>query len=160
MYVHNKQNEKLKKQKTLQEAGICLKNECRLAQKQIECFGLELSPTGFKPVEKKIQGITDNLWSKSLKDLRSFIGAVNHKNKFIPDLATKCAPLRPLLKQETNWDWKPKHGKAFKENQEAIQAIQQITELRHFKRMLLLGIICDANKEGSGAVSQQKAETK
>ena len=64
-------------------------------------------------------------------------------------------PLRPLLDKDTNWEWKAEHDTAFNKIKSAIQGI---TEINHFKRDKPLGIACDANKEGLGAVLQQKTD--
>ena len=47
-------------------------------------------------------------------------------------------------------------------NEEAFQrlrkAIQQITEIKHFKKNQPMRIVCDASREGLGAVLQQKTD--
>ena len=83
------------------------------------------------------------------------MGAINQMNKFIPNLANLCAPLRPLSERDQGWNWKNEHEKAFKNIKETIK---KMTHLKHFKRNLELRIICDASKEGVGAVFQQKSE--
>ena len=75
--------------------------------------------------------------------------------RFIPILANLRAPLRPLMKKDNEWIWQEKDEKAFNETK---QAIKNITELKHFKRNLPLRIICDASKEGLGAILQQQHE--
>ena len=87
-----------------------------------------------------------------MKQLRSYLGEVNQMNKFVPDLALKCAPFRPLLKQDGEWKWEETHEKAF---QCVNQSIREITELAHFNRNLPLRILCDASKDGLGTVLQQ-----
>ena len=77
------------------------------------------------------------------------MGAINQMNKFIPNLAKFCAPLRQLLKRDQEWNWKDELGKAFKTKTEAIK---KVTELKHFKRNLELRMICNASKVGLGAV--------
>ena len=91
-----------------------------------------------------------------MKELRSFIGAINQLSRFIPNLAQLCAPLRPLLsKEKTTWEWT-------NENEEALRrikmAIQAITEIKQIKKNQLLRIVCDASCEGLGAVLQQKTD--
>ena len=63
-------------------------------------YGLTVMPTGIQRIITKIQALTEKLKPKSLKELRSFMGAVNHLNRFIPNLAKLCFLLRPLLKKE------------------------------------------------------------
>ena len=118
-------------------------------------MGYKLSGKGVAPINGKIQGISERLRPNNLKELRSFLGAVNQFNKFIPDLASICAPFRSILKKEAEWKWTKEHEQAFlKLNQE----IKSITELTHFKRNKKLRIICDASKQGLGAVLQQQQD--
>ena len=78
-----------------------------------------------------MQGISERLRPKNLKTLRSFLGAVNQFNKFIPDLAQICFPFRTFLKKDQEWNWQPEQENAFlKINNE----IKKVTELTHFKR--------------------------
>ena len=100
--------------KILEEAGIRLKEKkCQIAQSETEWLGYQLTATGVKPMDSKIQAISDKLKPRNLKDLRSFMGAINQMNRFIPNLAKLCAPLRPLLSKDTKWDWKTEHDQAF-----------------------------------------------
>ena len=88
----------------------------------------------------------------NLKQLRSFLGAVNQFNKFIPNLASIRFPFRSILKKDADWIWNAEHEKAFvKINDE----IKEVVELSHFKRNQEIRIICDASKQGLGAVLQQ-----
>ena len=140
----------------MDEAKVRLKLEkCQIAKKNTEWLGYKLSEEGIKPIEEKVQAITDKLRPKNLKDLRSFMGAINQMNQFIPNLANLCAPLRPLPKKDNELNWQEKDEKAFKEIK---QAIKDITELKHFKRNLPLRIKCDASNESLEAILQQQNE--
>ena len=63
-------------------------------------LGYRLSAEAIKPIEEEVQAITDELEPKNLKDLRSFMEAINQMNQFLLNLANVCAPLRPLLKKD------------------------------------------------------------
>ena len=54
--------------------------------------------TGISPINTKIQAITEKLKPENLKELRSYLGAVNQMNRFLPNLTQLCFKLRPLLK--------------------------------------------------------------
>ena len=140
----------------LDKVNLQLKAEkCKIACTEIEWLGYKLSGEGVTPINGKIQGISERLRPNNLKELRSFLGAVNQLNKFVPDLASICAPFRSILKKEAEWKWTKEHEEAFlKINQE----IESITELTHFKRNKKLRIICDASKQGLGAVLQQQQD--
>ena len=127
--------------------------KCKIAEEEIKWLGYKLSQTGIKPINSKVQAITEKLTPKSLKELRSYLGAVNQLNRFIPNLAQLCHELRPLLKKDQPWKWEEKHDKAI---QKINQKVKQVTEVGHFKRSCPIRIICDASKLGLGAVLQQK----
>ena len=105
------------------------------------------------PINGKVQGITERLRPGNLRELRSFLGAVNQLNTFVPDLANISAPFRSILKKEAEWKWTRELEKAFlKVNQD----VKKITELTHIKKDKKLRIICEASKHGLGAVLQQQ----
>ena len=119
-----------------------------------EWFGYHLLSELIKPVDEKIEAITEKLRPKNLNNPRSFLGATNQMNKLISNLADLCAPLRPLLKRDQDWIWEADHEKAFIKINQATKML----ELKHFKRNLPLRIIFDASKDGLGSVLQQKLE--
>ena len=71
--------------KRLDEANVSLKlDKCIFAAGDIEWVGYTLSQQGVTPIKSKVQGISERLKPTNLKQLRSFLGAVNQFNKFIP----------------------------------------------------------------------------
>ena len=75
--------------KSLDAAKLQLKpGKCNFAKNEIDWLGYNLKSQGTSPINSKVQGITEKLRPTCLKELRSFLGAVNHFNKFIPDLAS------------------------------------------------------------------------
>ena len=138
----------------LDEAGITLKLEKRkIAQTKTEWLRFKLSKSGVKPIDEQIQAITDKLRPKTIKELRSLMGALNQMNRFITISAKICAPLRPLLSKINECKWEEEQENAF---QQIKEETKHITEYKHFKKNQPLRIICDASKEGLGAVLQQK----
>ena len=107
--------------RTLDKVGFRLKAEkCQVAKHEIDWLGYKFSEKGIKPINSKIQGISDKLRPTSLKQLRSFMGAINQLNRFIPNLAQLCAPLRPLLKKDQTWKWNQEHETTFHPNKRSI----------------------------------------
>ena len=138
----------------LDKANLQLKiDKCNIACKKIEWLGYELTGSGISPVNGKVQGISEQLRPTNLKELRSFLGAVNLLNKFVPDLASSCYPFRSILEKDNPWIWTKQHEAAFLN---INHKIKKITELTHFKRNNPVRIICDASKKGLGAVLQQQ----
>ena len=146
-------NKKREVLKILDNANLQLKAEkCVVAQESIEWLGYKLTRTGISPVNAKSQGISERLRPTNLKQLCSFLGAVNQFNKFIPNLAAISFPFRSILKRDADWTWNSDHETAFKRINEEIK---KVVELSHFKRNQEIRIICDASKQGLGAVLQQ-----
>ena len=144
--------------KTIDEAKLQLKpGKCKLAKQEIEWLGFKMTSQGISPINSKVQGITEKLRPTNLKELRSFLGAVNQFNNFIPDLALTCFPFRSILKKDAVWNWTDEHERAFKK---VNQEVRKVAELTHFKRNKPLRRICDASKHGLGAVLQQCEENR
>ena len=142
--------------KVIDDAELQLKaGKCNFAKQEIEWLGFKLTNSGISPINSKVQGITEKLRPTNLKELRSFLGAVDQFNKFMPDLASTCFPFRSILKKDAVWSW-TLHEKAF---MEVNSKVKRVAELTHFKRKKPLRIICgDASKQGLGAVLQQCEE--
>ena len=108
----------------LDSSKLQLKEEkCRLTKIEIDWLGFSISEKGIKPLNEKIQGISEKMKPKNLKDLRSFLGAVNQLIKFIPGLAQLTEPFRDLLKKEGTWEWKEKRDIAFAKVQKSVEKI-------------------------------------
>ena len=138
----------------LDKANVRLKYEkCKFAETEIEWLGYKLTQTGITPLNSKVQAITEKLKPKNLKELRSYLGAVNQMNRFIPNLAQLCHAFRPLLKKDKKWQWDEQQDKAF---ESVNQKVKEVAEVGHFRRSQPIRIICDASKSGLGAVLQQE----
>ena len=83
------------------------------------------------------------------------MGAPIQMNRFIPNLARLCAPLRPLLCKTKEWKWADQHDNTF---QTIRKEIQKITEIKYFKRTQHLKNARDASRDDLGAVLQQQTE--
>ena len=133
----------LKKQ---DNANIRLKWEkCKFAAEETDWQGYKISQTRINPINSKVQAISEKLTPKNLKELRSYLGAVNQLNRFIPILAHLCYELRPILNKDQPWNWEEKHDKAIHKLNESVK---QVAEVGHFKRSCLIRTICDASKSG------------
>ena len=139
--------------KILDEANLQLKAEkCMIAQESVEWLGFKLTRTGISPKNAKAQGISDRLRPTNLKQLRSYLGAVNQFNKFIPNLKSISFPFGTILKKDAHRTWNTEHEDAFVNNNDEIKGVVQLS---HFKRNQENRIIRDASKQDLGAVLQQ-----
>ena len=116
----------------LDEANLQLKaGKCIIAQDSIEWLGFKLTRTGISPINTKSQGTSEKLRPTNLKQLRSFLGAVNQFNKVIPSLASISFPFRSILKKDAEWEWNEDHEEAFVQINNEIRSV---VELSHFKQ--------------------------
>ena len=106
-------------------------------------------------MQKKTDALVNLHQPKTFKQLKSFMGPVHHLNKFIPNLAQLCTPLRPLpsATNKFNFVWKEEHEKAFRNT---LVAVQNITENGHFVSNRETRIVCDASRKRLGAALEQK----
>ena len=127
--------------KAMNEAKLQLKaGKCNFAKQEIEWLGFKLTSSGISPNNTKVQGIPDKLRPTNLKELRSFLSAVNQFNRFVPDLATICFPFRSILKRDAEWNWNKEHESAFKKVNEEVK---KVAELTHFKKTTANNLRCE-----------------
>ena len=85
----------------LDDENFALKiSKCEFFQPSVNWLGHNLSAEGIIPKITKTEAIANLKPPKSLKQLRSFMGSINHLSKFIPNAANLTDKLRPLLKEE------------------------------------------------------------
>ena len=87
--------------KKLDNENLALKkSKCEIFKQQVNWLGHHLSESGVSPKFTKTEAILNLNPPKSLKQLRSFLGSINHKAKFIPNAESLTEKLRPLFKEE------------------------------------------------------------
>ena len=87
--------------KKLDNENLALKLEkCAFFQSEVNWLGHKLKSEGITPKITKTEAILKLQHPISLKQLRSFMGSINHLPKFIPNAASLTEKLRPLLREE------------------------------------------------------------
>ena len=85
----------------MDDENLALKiTKCEFFQPSVNWLGHNLSLHGIIPKITKTEAIANLQPPKSLKQLRSFMGSINHLSKFIQNAASLTEKLRPLLKEE------------------------------------------------------------
>ena len=134
--------------------------KCKFAQEHVQFVGWSISSTGVRPLNNKVEAITELNRPRTITELRSFLGSVNFYRNFVPNVSRTTAPLSDLLKG-------PKQRKSAKikwesEHQEAFEKIKQdLTEAvtLNFEDADLPLILCsDASLTHAGAVLEQQTD--
>uniref|UniRef100_A0A3B3XII2 ribonuclease H n=1 Tax=Poecilia mexicana TaxID=48701 RepID=A0A3B3XII2_9TELE len=136
--------------KRLKEAGLRLhRSKCAFLQDQVEYLGHRIDAEGLHPVQSKVRAIEEAPPPTTVTELKAFLGLLNYYNKFLPNLATRLAPLHHLLRKGVPWRWN-------KEQQEAFSLAKQLLKsakvLCHYSADRDLVLACDASPYGVGAV--------
>ena len=121
----------------------------------MEWLGYVIDEHGTIPMQKKTDAISQLNHPKTFRQLKSFMGSIHHLNKFIPNLAQLCTPLRPLLSNSNKYQfkWEENHETAF---QNIPSAVRNITENRHFVSGRDTRVVCDASRDGIGCALEQE----
>ena len=114
---HENEIDKTLKRLDKENLAISL-NKCEFGLTEITWLGYKINSEGITPTKRKTDAIIQLENPKTLKQLRSFMGSIHHLVKFIPNLATLSAPLRPLLTKSTQktakkQEWEDKNTSAF-----------------------------------------------
>ena len=133
----------------LQDKGLrCRKEKYLFARASVEYLGYTLSSNGVSK-GRKADAVRMMPAPTNVSSLRSFLGAIQFYNKFLPNMATVTDPLYRLTKKNVQWQWGA-------EQQAAFQSLKDLlctdTVLAHFDHSLPIGISCDASECGLGAV--------
>ena len=115
-------------------------------------FGNILTDNGIKPDPTKVESIKNWPIPKTVKDLQSFLGAVNFLGKFIQGLSSLRSGLQGLIKKDAEYVWTGTHTNAFNTIKEAIC---QETLLAYYDKDKPVFIEVDASGQGLGAVLLQ-----
>ena len=127
-------------------------DKLRFKCRSVPFFGNIISDKGIKPDPSKVQAIKSWPVPGCLKDLQSFLGAVNFLSKFIPKLSKLRLPLQGLCKKDVDFKWSKSHQEAF---QTIKDAICEEALLSYYDKDKPIFIEVDASGQGLGAVLLQ-----
>ena len=124
----------------------------RFKSDNVPFFGNIVTSKGIKPDPKKVEAIKSWPTPTNVKELQSFLGAINYLSKFIPHLSTLRSTLQGLVKKDSDYIWTPTHDRAF---QDIKDAICNETLLAYFDKTKPVFIEVDASGHGLGAALLQ-----
>ena len=92
----------------IQNAGYrASEKETELFKQKLTWLGYHINQSGVKPIKNKTEAIKKLSASKNPKELKSFLGSIQHLSKVINNLSKKTDRMRQLLNKETRWEWTP-----------------------------------------------------
>jgi hypothetical protein len=119
---------------------------------ETEYLGFVLTPDGIKPQPKKVQAILNIAPPTNVRQVRSFLGAINHYKQLIPHRSHLSTPLTNLTKKGTKFTWNSDCQVAF----DALKtAIAKSVALAYPDFSKPFEIYTDASKFQLGAVISQ-----
>ena len=93
----------------LQNAGYREREKkTELFKQELTWLGYHINQSGVKPKKNSTEAITKLSPQTNAKELKSFLGSIQHLSKFINNLSKKTERMRKLLKKETRWSGHPK----------------------------------------------------
>lgn len=155
------EDELLQHQKLVEEAlamNNLTINEAKTVRntQETEFLGFAIKDGCIAPTNSKTEAIEKFQIPRTIKELRSFLGMVNHLQSFIPNLADKSEPLRCILrKKKGNAFWGKEQTEAFRNLKNEIG--NHLSPRKMFDVNNETLIYTDASPRALGAVLVQKS---
>ncbi|XP_068991695.1 uncharacterized protein [Neodiprion pinetum] len=90
----------------LTSAGFSLNyKKCRFFETKIEYLGREISASGIRPTDKKIEALTQCPVPNCIKQVRQFVGLANYFRRCILAFSIQMSPITALMKKDAAWNW-------------------------------------------------------
>ena len=90
------------------------KSKCLFFANEIEYIVFLIDKNGIRVNPRKIDPIINMSQPANVKQLQSFLGAVNYYSKFIPNMADIAKHLYKQIKQNAIWEWKNECDNSFR----------------------------------------------
>ena len=124
-----------------------------LIKQELTWLGYLINESGVKPIKDKTEAITKLEAPKNAKELKTFLGSIQHLSKFINNLSKKTVRMRRILKKETHWEWTPEISEDF---ENLKKDMTEAPCMAHFDPKKDKYVTTDAFNTGLGATLRQK----
>jgi RNase H-like domain found in reverse transcriptase len=138
------------------EAGFMVNlNKCKFVTDVITAVGHEVSNGRYKPTLKKLQLLLSTPAPRTLQELQSVAGRINHYKRFVPDFQRHFKPIKQLMGRTSTGVWT-------QECHDALKAICEVLARRIELAIAIPGqpfyLYLAAGPDGGGAVLCQEAQ--
>jgi len=90
----------------LEENDLYIKPEKYMWKaRKIGFLGVVIGPNGIEMEVEKVDGVLSWPQSKTVKDMRKFLGLANYYRRFIKDFARIARPMNVLMRKDEKWRW-------------------------------------------------------
>uniref|UniRef100_A0A0N5BP45 RNA-directed DNA polymerase n=1 Tax=Strongyloides papillosus TaxID=174720 RepID=A0A0N5BP45_STREA len=124
--------------------------KCQFGQNSVKYLGFRLDSEGIHVNPEKVKALQDKPVPRTVKEVKSFLGAVSYFRKHIKNFAAIAAPLYGL---EKDFKWEQKHTDAFEAMKKALIDAAVLSPPDNTKNYT---IFTDASFQGLGAALTQQ----
>ncbi|KAI8430206.1 hypothetical protein MSG28_000554 [Choristoneura fumiferana] len=90
----------------LKEANLTLNlAKCNFFKRRIDYLGFEISSTGVRPGQKKVEAVAAFKTPQNVHEVRQFVGLSSFFRRFVQNYASIAKPLTSLTKNNVPWVW-------------------------------------------------------
>jgi hypothetical protein len=128
-------------------------SKCEFLLKSVKFLGHTISQDGISVDPSKVQEVMDWKPTKSVHQIRSFLGLAGCYRRFIPDFSRFAKPMTELLKKGVKFVWSETCEKAFHTLRQHLTSTPVLVQLDNSKPF---EVFCDASGTGLGCVLMQE----
>ncbi|KAL7450320.1 hypothetical protein ACHAXS_000226, partial [Conticribra weissflogii] len=125
-------------------------------KKEIAYLSFTITPTGYKPMQSRVNAILAMTPPKTIRQLRGFIGCINFIKNHIPKRAELMQPLTKLTKKGVTFKWSEEQQQAFQKIKAAVSEAVMLVYPDVSKPFVLY---TDASDYAIGGILTQENQT-
>lgn len=95
--------------------------KCVFAKTEVKYLGFSVSGSHIKPLEDKVESLSQLRPPKNKTELRSIVGQLNFYSRFIPNYSKQLEPFRGLLRKNKDFQWSSQQQEAYEKVLNALK---------------------------------------